>query len=57
MRSRRVGPAAALMVAIAVAFAVVLVALVATRWGLDIIGPTLAEWMRERGWHDGFGGE
>ena len=57
MRSRRVGLAAALMVAIAVAFAVVLVALVATRWGLDIIGPTLAEWMRERGWHDGFGGE
>ena len=46
MRSRRVGTAAALMVAIAVAFAVVLVALVATRWWLDMIGPTLAEWMR-----------
>jgi hypothetical protein len=46
MRWPRIGAGAAVMV-VGIALAVVLVIVgVATRWGMDIYGPAVAEWLR-----------
>lgn len=54
MRRRGIGIGGLAMVIVAVSF---LVFLVATRWGLDLYGPQLMEWMQDlhdkTGWFEG----
>lgn len=54
MRRKGLTPAALIMILVAATF---LVFLVATRFGLDLIGPQLVDWMQQlhdaTGWYEG----